>query len=349
MFEYKSIIISADDSVSHTLKVIDQGGRRFAIVCDDNMKLLGTVTDGDIRRALLNDISMEQAIGGVMNSQPTITTKDKTIAENMKLLTGNDLQLLPVVDESGTLIDIFTSSNAPSIEPIDNRVFIMAGGFGTRLHPLTDDCPKPMLKIGNKPILEHLINHLSLQGFHKFTLSTHYMPEVIQNHFGDGGNYGVEITYTYEDKPLGTGGAISLLDKDEIDLPFILINGDLLTKLDFKKLLSYHTENQFDATIGVREIEHEIRYGVIEADHYLVKNIVEKPVYRYLVNAGVYVISPDCLASIETGQVIDMPDLLVNRIKQGKNLGHYTIHDYWLDIGTMPDFQKAQLDIEKLD
>lgn len=225
----------------------------------------------------------------------------------------------------------------------------MAGGFGSRLRPLTDNCPKPMLKVGDKPILETVIRSFIKAGFSDFYISTHYMPEQIKNHFGDGGDLGVNISYVYEETPLGTGGALGLLpDSMRQDLPLIMINGDVLTKVDFERLLSFHVENDADATMCVREYDYQIPYGVINGEGNQITSMVEKPIQRFFVNAGIYVVSPRVIQSVEKNQKIDMPTLLEQHMEERQKVLMFPVHEYWLDIGRMDDFNKAQVDIYNL-
>ena len=252
----------------------------------------------------------------------------------------------PIVDDNHCLIGLETLHQVLQPKKQDNPVFIMAGGFGTRLRPLTDHCPKPMLHVGDKPMLEHLINQFISLGFHDFYISTHYMPEQISSYFGDGSEWNITITYVHEDSPLGTGGALGLLPKGLPKLPLIMMNGDVLTKVDFKRLLDHHQNNSFDATMCVREVEHQISFGVVESQDNLITAMVEKPTYRYRINTGIYVLSPECVASVEPNTKIDLPTLLAQRIEKEEKVGIYTSYDYWLDIGQMADYQKAQQDIK---
>jgi NDP-sugar pyrophosphorylase family protein len=197
-------------------------------------------------------------------------------------------------------------------------------------------------------MLEHLINQFISLGFHNFYISTHYMPEQISNHFGDGSEWNITITYVHEDSPLGTGGALGLLPESLPKLPLIMMNGDVLTKVDFKRLLDHHQNNEFDATMCVREVEHQISFGVVESQDNLITAMVEKPTYRYRINTGIYVLSPECVASVKPNTKIDLPTLLAQRMQKEEKVGIYTSYDYWLDIGQMADYQKAQQDIKGL-
>ncbi|GHA27663.1 mannose-1-phosphate guanylyltransferase [Oceanisphaera arctica] len=330
------------------MRVIDQAALRIALVCDEQGSLQGTVTDGDIRRGLLVDCNMEEPVVRVMNSKPKTAKASDSREQRLKIMDKHDLLSLPIVDEQGLLLGLETLHHALQPKKRDNPVFIMAGGFGTRLRPLTDHCPKPMLRVGEKPMLAHLIDRFVALGFHHFYISTHYMPEQIRDYFGDGSDWDVSITYVHEETPLGTGGALGLLPADLPKLPLIMMNGDVLTKADFIRLLEHHEQQTFDATMCVRELEHQVPFGVIESKNELITDMVEKPTYRYRINTGIYVLSPECVASVKPDTKIDLPTLLEQRMSQQEKVGIYTSHDYWLDIGRMDDYQKAQNDIKGL-
>lgn len=346
MTEWKNVVLETGATIRDAMRVIDRGALRIALVCDTQRCLLGTVTDGDIRRGLLVDCNMEDSVDRVMNIHPKTAKVTDSREQCLKIMDKYDLLSLPIVNEQGHLLGLETLHHA--LQPIkrDNPVFIMAGGFGTRLRPLTDHCPKPMLRVGDKPMLAHLIDRFTGLGFHQFYISTHYMSDQIRDYFGDGNRLSVNIRYVHEETPLGTGGALGLLPNDLPQLPLIMMNGDVLTKVDFTRLLVHHEELAFDATMCVRELEHQVPFGVIESSNSLITSMVEKPTYRYRINTGIYVLSPECVASVKPSTKIDMPTLLEQRMFQQKKVGIYTSHDYWLDIGRMDDYQKAQQDIK---
>ncbi|EYU14226.1 nucleotidyltransferase family protein, partial [Photorhabdus aegyptia] len=219
---------------------------------------------------------------------------------------------------------------------------------GTRLKPLTDSCPKPMLKVGDKPILEILVTRFSKLGFKNLYISTHYMPDQIMEYFGDGSEWGVSIQYVYEEKPLGTGGALGLLPENIPNLPLIMVNGDVLTTIDFERLLKFHIKHSPTATMCVREYDYQVPYGVIKGDGHRIIGMQEKPVHRFFVNAGIYIVSPRLFKAVPKNKKIDMPTLLEGEISNNKDVLMFPIHEYWLDIGKMDDFQRAQCDIYNL-
>jgi len=260
----------------------------------------------------------------------------------------HDLLQLPIVDDDHKVIGLETLHGLLQRPRQDNPVFLMAGGFGKRLRPLTNTCPKPMLRVGDKPILELILEGFANAGFHRFYISTHYMPEQIREHFGDGSQWGVSIQYIHEETPLGTGGALGLLPHDEIDKPIFMMNGDLLTNLNYLALLAFHEEHGGNATMCVREFEYQVPYGVIEADGHRAKAMVEKPVHTFNVNAGIYLLSPELVKSVSPGTQVDMPTLLEREIAEGNGVNLYPLKDYWLDIGQMDDFQRAQEEVDRL-
>ncbi|WP_116472411.1 nucleotidyltransferase family protein [Zobellella maritima] len=346
MTEWNSVVLATGATIRDAMRIIDRAALRIALVCDEQQRLQGTVTDGDIRRGLLVDCNMDDPVARVMNSQPKTARITDSRTQCLKIMDKYDLLALPVVNELGELLGLETLHHALQPTKRDNPVFIMAGGFGTRLRPLTDHCPKPMLRVGEKPMLAHLIDRFIQLGFHQFYISTHYMPEQIRDYFGDGSRLGVSIRYVHEDIPLGTGGALGLLPGDIPQLPLIMMNGDVLTKVDFTHLLAHHEQQGFDATMCVRELEHQVPFGVIESNDSLITGMVEKPTYRYRINTGIYVLSPACVASVQSGTKIDMPTLLEQRMAEQQKVGIYTSHDYWLDIGRKSDYEQAQADIK---
>ncbi|WP_413501278.1 nucleotidyltransferase family protein [Psychrobacter maritimus] len=346
MSDWTDVILTSKSSIRDAMRILDETALRIATVCDDDNKLLGTLTDGDIRRGLLLACNMTDSVSYVMNQNPFVAKQTYTRQQRIALMDKYDLLALPIVDHNDILVGLETLHQLLQPGKIDNPVFIMAGGFGTRLRPLTDHCPKPMLSVGDKPMLEHLINQFIMFGFHDFYISTHYMPEIIHEHFGDGSKWNVSITYIHEESPLGTGGALGLLPKELPKLPLIMMNGDVLTKVDFKQLLEHHESHQFDATMCVRELEYKISFGVVESQGSLITSMVEKPTYHYNINTGIYVLSPECVSSVAKNTKLDLPTLLADRMEKNQKVGIYTSYDYWLDIGQLADYQKAQNDIK---
>ncbi|MEZ8397110.1 nucleotidyltransferase family protein [Vibrio splendidus] len=346
---WQKTLIPESSTIKQALEIINSEALRVAVVIDKKQVLLGMISDGDIRRGLLNDLTLSDSVVKVMNTSP-ITAKFGASKESLvELMEQKQILSVPLIDQGDRIVGLETLHSALSKKQYKNPVFIMAGGFGTRLRPLTDNCPKPMLKVGDKPILETVIKSFVKAGFSNFYISTHYMPEQIHQHFGDGSDLGVSISYVHEDAPLGTGGALGLLPESmPKGLPLIMINGDVLTKVDFQRLLNFHIENDADATMCVREYDYQIPYGVINGKGNQITSMVEKPIQRFFVNAGIYVVSPRVIQSVEKNQKIDMPTLLEQHMEERQKVLMFPIHEYWLDIGRMDDFNRAQMDILSL-
>ena len=344
---WKNALVKSNDSITIALDAINRGAIRSAFVVDSDMTLLGMVTDGDVRRALLQGVGLDVEVSSIMNVAPTVCQREHFSVDRVKaLLETHHFLHLPIV-EGNILVDVVSLEELHTTKVIDNPVFIMAGGFGTRLRPLTDNCPKPMLHVGGKPMLERIIDRFIRQGFHRFYLSTHFMANTIKDYFGDGSKWGVSIEYVHEEEPLGTGGALGLLPSNIGDLPLILMNGDILTKVSFSRLLDFHTARGVSATMCVREYEHRVPFGVVSIDGVLVAEMVEKPIQRFFVNAGIYVVEPKLVRQVEPKTKIDMPTLLQKDMDEGGAVGTFPIYEYWLDIGQMADFERAQKDVEE--
>jgi dTDP-glucose pyrophosphorylase len=344
MFDWKRVLLNPDDSLDHAIKVLHEGGCRIALVSDEHGRLLGTVTDGDIRRALINQLNMKSSVSLIMNSNPVTVNDGVTNKEILSLMSDQGLLHMPILDKDRILCGLETLQHLIESPIYDNPVFLMAGGFGTRLHPLTKDTPKPLLKVGKKPILEMIIEQFINYGFHNFYISTHYKSEQIRNYFKNGELYNVSIKYVHEDSPLGTAGSLGLLPDNLPDLPIIVMNGDLLTKVDFKNLLDFHYNNNTEATMCVREYDFQVPYGVIETDGYKIKKIEEKPIHKFFVNAGIYVLNKDLINKVDGKSYLDMTDFLEKELNDG-GVGAFPIHEYWLDIGQIDEYEKANREI----
>ena len=343
---WEKVLIDRNITIKEVLEVISNDSYRIALVVDSEKILLGTITDGDIRRALLAGKSLDSHAHEIMNENPLTILPSDSREEVSNVMLENDILCLPVLD-NGKVINLETLNDIFKTEKYDNAVFLMAGGFGTRLKPLTDKTPKPLLKVGDKPILEIILEKLVSAGFYRFYISTHYMPEQVSSHFGDGSKWGVDIKYIHEETPLGTGGALGLLPKEEINESLLLMNGDLLTNLDFGSLLKFHLESNAKATLCVNEHKQTIPFGVIQSENGLITSIDEKPTYSYHVNAGIYVLSKDIIKKSKTNHHIDMPTLISEIIKEHE-VNVFPVHEYWLDIGRIGDYQKANKDVNNI-
>ena len=345
MKHWDAALTGPQATLEEAIATMDRSALRIALIVDGERHLLGTLTDGDVRRALLKHVPLSAPVDQVMCKSPQVAQKDWSPERILAVMERTQLLQLPVVNEQGLVIGLETLHGLLDKRLISNPVFLMAGGFGTRLHPLTNDCPKPMLKVGDKPILELILESFIKAGFHRFFISTHYLPEMVRDHFGNGERWGVSINYTHEETPLGTGGALGLLPQDEINEPIFVMNGDLLTTLNYRELLEFHKEHNGVATMSVRKHEYQVPYGVIQSDGHLIRSMVEKPVQKFFVNAGVYVLSPELVKRVKPGTPLDMPTLLEEAIANGEQVTMFPVHEYWLDIGRMEDFHKAQVEI----
>jgi len=348
MYDWKAVILKPEDTMEKAIKVLDDEALRIVMVSDKQGGLLGTVTDGDIRRALIKHKSMDTFLVDIMFVKPTVASvKDKRTVIHSIMVSNNILQV-PILDIDGKIVGLETLQNLIGANRIDNPVFLMAGGFGSRLRPLTHDTPKPLLKVGDKPILETILHQFIEAGFHNFFISTHYKAEMIHQYFGNGSQWNISIQYVHEESPLGTAGALGLLPLDLPNIPILMMNGDLLTKVDFKSLLDFHNEQGGIATMCVREYDFQVPYGVVSSVKHKVTSIVEKPIHKFFVNAGIYVLDPLLVKSVKENSYLDMPNLLETQIQNDRQVNMFPIHEYWLDIGQIEQFEQAQQDSNNL-
>ena len=349
MKNWHILLVKPDTTMSDAIEVLDRGAQRIVLVVDADSHLLGTVTDGDIRHALIQRIPMDLSVDQIMCETPKTAHEHWSRERILSTMEKHALLQLPIVDSQNRIVGLETLHDILKKRHRDNPVFLIAGGLGTRLHPLTHACPKPLLKVGEKPILELILERFIDAGFHRFFISTHFMPEMITAYFGDGSRWGVSIQYVHEENPLGTAGALGLLPHHDIHLPLFMMNGDLLTSLDFQSVLDFHHAQDALATVCVREYEHRVPFGVVSSEGHRITSIVEKPLQRSFINAGIYLLSPEFIRSVSPGVRIDMPDLLLRQVHAGRTVNMFPIHEYWLDIGRMDDFKQAQEDITLMD
>jgi dTDP-glucose pyrophosphorylase len=346
MIHWTEISVSANTSIIDSLQIIDRGALQIALVVDKNHKLQGVITDGDIRRGILRGISLESPVKLVMQTSPTTAhindSKDLILAK----MNHKKLRHIPLLDDQGRVIKVELLDELHTTSKKTNWVVLMAGGLGTRLSPMTDDCPKPLLRVGTKPILETILENFIEHGFSHFYISVNYRAEMIRDYFGDGSKWGVEIRYIYETARLGTAGALSLLDGKPDD-SIIVMNGDLLTKVNFMQLLDFHYQTGSKATMCVREYEYQVPYGVVEVDHHRLLNIVEKPKQQFFVNGGIYVLQPEVLELIPKNKFFDMPSLFEILLSMGLETSAFPIREYWIDIGRADDFHRANEEFQE--
>lgn len=345
--DWKETRVSEDAPLEQVLEAMNKSGWRIALVCDEHDYLQGVITDGDIRRALLKHMPLDTPAKHVMNRHPVVAPVGMARDALLRLMLDKSIERLPLVNPQGQVVGIELLRDILRPPKRENAVVLMAGGFGTRLRPLTDERPKPLLTVGDKPILEHILASFTKYGFHRFYISVHYKAEMIKAYFEDGARWGVDIQYLEEDAPLGTAGCLTLLPDTALQAPVIVMNGDILTQVDFSALLDFHHQEQVKATLCVRDYSFQVPFGVVDVEGHRLQRIEEKPVYHHFVSAGIYVLEPEVVKSIKQTPV-DVPAVLSALRAQDEPVGVFPLHEYWLDIGRMDDFQRAQRDYTAL-
>ena len=340
MKNIENIKLRQNATIKEALGIIDSGAMQIALVVDDNDKLLGTLTDGDIRRGILRGLDLDSSIETIVFKEPAIAKISSTKEEILKIALSKKLHQIPIVDDNGIVLDLKEIEELVEPKIKTSRVILMVGGLGTRLRPLTQDTPKPMLKVGNKPILQTIVERFAEYGFVNITMCVNFNASIIRDYFSDGKEFGVNIDYVLEEKRMGTAGALSLL-KERPSEPFFVMNGDLLTNVNFEHIFNYHILNKAIATMCVREYDYEVPYGVVKMNDNKIIEIAEKPVQKFFVSAGIYMLSPEILDLIPKNEFYDMPALFEKLIKLSKNVISFPIREYWLDIGRMEEYQRA--------
>jgi len=340
MKSIENIKLTKTSTIKEALKIIDNSGMQIALVVDDENRLIGTITDGDIRRGLLNNISLDDSVESIIFKTPTVATISDTKEEILKKALPKKLHQIPIIDNQNRVIGISEIEQLRRPKIKSNKVILMVGGLGTRLRPLTKETPKPMLKVGNKPILETIIEKFAEYGYINIVLYANYKFNIIKEYFGDGSEFGVNIEYILEEQRMGTAGALSLL-KEKPSEPFFVMNGDLLTNVNFESLHSYHLANSSISTMCVKEYDFQIPYGVVTLDNEKIISVEEKPIQKFFISAGIYMLSPEVLEHIPNDEFYDMPTLFEKLIVAGKNTVSFPIREYWIDIGKIEEFEKA--------
>jgi len=340
MKAWRDLLVAPSASLRDAIARIDAGNVQIVLVANERDVLLGTVTDGDVRRGLLRGLSLTDPVTEVMNKTPTTARPTDERASILALMKRKLFHQIPVVDERGHVVGLETLDELLQPGKQDTPVVLLAGGLGIRLRPLTDDVPKPMLRIGQKPILESILASFIDHGFWNFFFAVNYRAEIIEHHFGDGSRWDVQIRYIRETERLGTAGALSLLPEPS-RLPVIVMNADILTRVNFSQLLDFHKRSAAAATVCVREHQYSVPYGVVKmSDEHLI-TIEEKPVYQTMVAAGIYVLEPEAVKLLPKARHYDMPNLLQDAVNRGMRAAVFPIHEYWIDIGRMEDLQRA--------
>lgn len=347
MYQISEIKITPHASIREALRIIDNGAMKIAIVTDEEGRLIGTLTDGDIRRGLLKGMELDDPIRDIYNHQPLSVKASDPKEKIIELAVARRIYQIPVVDDDGRVVRLAEIDELIRQEKHPNTVVLMAGGLGERLRPLTETTPKPMLPIGGKPILETVISRFSKQGFSRFVIALNYKGDIIRNYFGNGRPMGVDISYLEENRRMGTAGALGLLESAPNE-SFFVMNADILTLVNFENLLDFHNRNGSDATMCIREYGMEVPYGVVRLNKDNIVSIEEKPIQQFYVNAGIYVLTPDTLNLIPRGHPMDMTGLFEIAVQKGMTTLSFPIREFWMDIGKPEDYERANLDYNKL-
>jgi dTDP-glucose pyrophosphorylase len=338
---WRKTLIVSESTIKEAIDSLEKSGMQVLLVVSEDRKLIGTITDGDIRRALLKGLELRSTISGVMHRNPLAVPPEMGREHILQLMQINKVHQLPIVDQDGLVLGLHVWDTIMEPKIINNMMIIMAGGRGSRLGQYTQNCPKPMLELGGKPILQHIIERAKANGFKKFVISLHYLSDIVEEFFGDGGSFDVRIGYIREHSPLGTAGCLSLLESSS-DLPFVVTNGDVLTHISYSEILDYHVRYEASATMAVRQHEIQNQFGTVLTKGVDIEGFDEKPVYRSHVNAGVYVLEPDVLKYLEYNQHCDMPTLFDRIKKNSRRTVVYPMHEPWLDVGRPEDLVNAR-------
>jgi NDP-sugar pyrophosphorylase family protein len=313
------------------------------VLCTNGRILCGLLTDGDIRRAILQGKSMVDPCVTIASRKPVVAPRSIGTGEALHLMNLHDIHHLPVVDSENRVVEFLLRKDlAPDVR-LDLSAVIMAGGYGKRLLPLTESVPKPMLPVGDRPLLELTIQQLRRSGIRDVNLTTHYLPETIVNHFGDGEGFGVRLNYLKEDHPMGTAGGLRQMKRPEGT--FLVINGDILTGVPFQEMLAYHRKHGAVLTVGVRKYDVQVPFGVVECEDVRITKLQEKPSLSFFINAGTYLLEPSACDYIPEGRPFDMTDLMQKLLEAGRPVVAFPIMEYWIDVGRHEDYQKAQEDV----
>ena len=343
MINYKNILITRNSTIIQALYAIDKGDCKTAFIVDGMGRLIGSITDGDIRRALIAERELSDEIGPYINVNPLVLTEGYSKKKAHSIMENNVIGALPVVNSQNAVIDVIRLHDLYQKQH-NTPVIIMAGGLGSRMGSLVSEVPKPMLEIAGEPILLKIINNFKKFGFNNIHISVNYKSDIIESFFGNGDDFGVSITYIRENKRLGTGGSIKLCVDTRDNVPIIVINGDVLTNANIMDMLNFHISNQFDMTVGTVSHDINMEFGVLEIENNIVKRIVEKPTYRYMLNGGIYCLNSSVKELIPNNEYFNITSLIDKNI----NVGSYLINDYWIDIGKISQYNKAQEDYREI-
>ena len=340
-------LVTPKTTIRDTMSIIDRCGKGIALVVDEQQRLLATVTDGDIRRAILRGTDLDQAVIQLKQvpskATPVTAVVGTPDGELISLMQAGGVRQVPLLDQDGKVCDLAVMHNLLRQTELPVTGVIMAGGYGRRLMPLTATIPKPMLPVNGRPLLEHMLDKLCKAGIRSVNVTTHYLSDNIVQYFKDGSGFGVHLNYVEETEPLGTAGALAKMPAGTD--PLLVINGDILTGVDIRAMLDFHTEHSAHLTVGVRQYDIEVPFGVVETDGVKITRITEKPVLRHFINAGVYMIDRGLCRLVPVDRHFDMPDLIDAAIQAGGTVISFPVREYWLDIGRIEQYQRADADV----
>lgn len=336
---WKKTVLSNKSTIKNVLKNLNNSGLRISLITDLKDKFIGTVTDGDIRRAIINGVNLNNKVEKIVNKNAISINYKKSSELALNLMLKNKIQQVPILSDNQKIIGLYTINRESIFKKIPNTMFIMAGGRGSRLGGYTKNIPKPLLKINGKPMLEHIIERAKEDGFENFIISIHYLGSKIKDYFGNGSNWNIRIKYINEKYPLGTAGSLKLIFPKP-QLPIVVTNCDIVTDLNYSDLLNFHNQHQASATMAVRKYEFENPFAAVQTNGIDLIGLEEKPVYQSIINAGIYVLKPSVIGFIKKNENIDMPILFERFIKKNLKTIIFPIHEQWLDIGRPEDFKK---------
>ncbi len=347
----EELCLTLQTSIREVLQRIDRTAQGIALIVDGAGRLISTVTDGDIRRAILASLDLDLPVQALLERKapadhpsPLTAPVGTPDAELLHIMNEYTLRHIPLTDETGRVVDVALLNELVKEYELPLKAVVMVGGYGTRLHPMTERLPKSMLPIGDRPLLELTLRKLWEAGIRCVNLATHYKADIIAEHFGDGRNFGLEIRYVEENQPLGTAGALSMIENTND--PLLVINGDILTRVDFRAMLDFHRQHSADMTVAVRQHELRLPFGLVETDGPAITGVSEKPVLRHFINAGIYLLNPEMCRFVPHGHRYDMTDLISKLIAEGRRVVSFPVREYWLDIGQVEDYEKALDDFE---
>lgn len=340
---WRQALLTAHSTIEQAIRNLDRVAIKIVLVVSDTGELEGTISDGDIRRGLLKGLDLKSPIASVIHRNALVVTPEIARDVVMQLMVANKIHQIPVVDEHHNVIGLHLWDEITTPPIRSNLMVIMAGGMGLRLRPYTENCPKPLLLVAGKPMLEHIIESAKSEGFSHFVLAIHYLGNMIEDHFGNGESLGVRIDYVREQSPLGTAGALGLLNPRP-DIPFVVTNGDVITDIRYGELLDFHIRQSAAATMAVRVHEWQHPFGVVQTKGVDIIGFEEKPVARSHINAGVYALDPYSLSVLSADAHCDMPVLFERLQAKGHRTVAYPMHEPWLDVGRPVDLIAARLD-----